>query len=297
MRLVARAAQRKASSRRIDCPKIDPDTASLSVAARSGVDRDVPWLRRDPLEPAADRRITPQVETALAGNVRVRVERDVRDRVAATDEELLPGETALQRVERKVSAALLLGQRLRARARRRACAARSARPRCSARGCTARRTSTAAPSPAPTDRSARTPSPRRATRGSRPTHRARARRRERSSARARPGSARRGSPAAPSDRPRRAPAARTGSRAAPAAAAPCSSCPRPPSRTAARGYRVSSAASSSNVATKWSTSSSVCVTDSVHSSSRPGVMKMPRFRFQSQASSQSSESWCSLNDS
>ena len=40
---------------------------------------------------------------------------------------------------------------------------------------------------------------------------------------------------------------------------------------------VRSRAISSNTRTNWSQSSKVWVTDSVHSSSRPGVMKTPRF--------------------
>src|SRR5204863_8731782 len=43
-------------------------------------------------------------------------------------------------------------------------------------------------------------------------------------------------------------------------------------------------ASSSKTSTYRSTASSVCVTDRVHSSSRPGVMRIPRFVLNSQAS-------------
>ena len=42
-------------------------------------------------------------------------------------------------------------------------------------------------------------------------------------------------------------------------------------------YAVRSAAISSKAATKASQSSKECTTESVHSSSRPGVMKTPRF--------------------
>lgn len=43
------------------------------------------------------------------------------------------------------------------------------------------------------------------------------------------------------------------------------------------GYPTSSAARPANTSTYVSTATSSCVTDSVHSSSRPGVMKMPLF--------------------
>ena len=70
-------------------------------------------------------------------------------------------------------------------------------------------------------------------------------------------------------------------------------------RTAPRGggrlgYRVSSSAIASNTWTYVSTDASSWVTDSVHSSSRPGVMKMPRFMLNSHASSAMSASWLAL---
>ena len=44
-----------------------------------------------------------------------------------------------------------------------------------------------------------------------------------------------------------------------------------------------------------STASCVCITERVHSSSRPGVMKIPRFMLYSHASSVTSTSWLALN--
>ena len=64
---------------------------------------------------------------------------------------------------------------------------------------------------------------------------------------------------------------------------------------AARARRSAPAPAPRTPPTYRSTASSVCCTESVHSSSRPGVAKMPRFMFQSQPSSVSSTSWCALN--
>ncbi len=56
------------------------DTAYASIGT-------CPGCAGDPLEPRADRRVRLEVEPALVRDVRVRVERDVRDRVAVADEE------------------------------------------------------------------------------------------------------------------------------------------------------------------------------------------------------------------
>src|SRR4051794_14022481 len=73
--------------------------------------------------------------------------------------------------------------------------------------------------------------------------------------------------------------------------------PAPSLPPAAR--EIAQAMRSSAIASKtWtyaSTDASSWVTESVHSSSRPGVMKMPRFMLYSQASSLRSWSWLALN--
>jgi len=65
-------------------------------------DRDVPRLGRDPREPGADRGIPREIETALAGDVGVGVQRDVCDRVALPDEKAPLLEVPLHRVEGSV---------------------------------------------------------------------------------------------------------------------------------------------------------------------------------------------------
>ena len=69
---------------------------------------------------------------------------------------------------------------------------------------------------------------------------------------------------------------------------------RPPRGGGRLGYCVSSSAIASNTWTYASTDASSWVTDSVHSSSRPGVMKIPRFMLNSHASSAMSASWLAL---
>src|SRR4051794_3590566 len=63
-----------------------------------------------------------------------------------------------------------------------------------------------------------------------------------------------------------------------------------------RAYAVTAAARPEKTSAQRSTAASSCVTESVHSSSRPGVMKMPRFIDHSQASSESSGSCARLKD-
>ena len=74
------------------------------------VDRNVPRLAGDPLDPRADLRVRLELEPALVRDVRVRVERDVRDRVPVADEELAPGEVPFHGVESGVTALHPLGQ-------------------------------------------------------------------------------------------------------------------------------------------------------------------------------------------
>src|SRR3954452_15488411 len=71
--------------------------------AESGVDRNVPGLGRDTVEPGTDRPVRRQAEPALGRNVRVRVERDVRERERVADEVLAPLEMALHRGERAIA--------------------------------------------------------------------------------------------------------------------------------------------------------------------------------------------------
>ena len=52
-----------------------------------GVDRNVLGEGRDPVDPRRHGRIRPQIEAAFVRDVRVRVERDVRKRGTAADEE------------------------------------------------------------------------------------------------------------------------------------------------------------------------------------------------------------------
>ena len=69
-----------------------------------------PGLRGDAPEPRVDRGIAGEVEASLVGHVRIGVERDVGDRVAAADEVLEPIELLVHRRERRVaSLAPLLG--------------------------------------------------------------------------------------------------------------------------------------------------------------------------------------------
>src|SRR6516165_5086140 len=83
------------------------DIANSPVGVTLIVDPDVPRLRRDAGNPRSDRRVSCQVEIPLLGDVRVRVERDVGDRVAILDEERMRREVALHRVQGAVSAGLL----------------------------------------------------------------------------------------------------------------------------------------------------------------------------------------------
>src|SRR5712691_1169328 len=71
------------------------------------LDRDVPRPGGDAVEPRPYRRVPPEVEAALVGDVRVRVEGDVRDRVAVADEELSAVEVLVERRERAVARAPL----------------------------------------------------------------------------------------------------------------------------------------------------------------------------------------------
>src|SRR5258708_22314407 len=59
------------------------------------IDRDVTGLRRDAGQPGADVRIGIEVETALGGDVRVAIERDVGETVAPADEVLVTAEMLL----------------------------------------------------------------------------------------------------------------------------------------------------------------------------------------------------------
>src|SRR5439155_10714382 len=68
----------------------------------------VPGLLLDPLEPRAQVRVRPHVDPGLVREMRVAVDRDVRDRVTAADEELARGEVVVQEpqdLERAFSAA------------------------------------------------------------------------------------------------------------------------------------------------------------------------------------------------
>src|SRR3970040_914325 len=79
---------------------------AATLAARSsqsGADRDVPGLRGDAVEPRAAGPVRSPVEPALVRDVRVRLERDVRDGVTVGDEEAPALEMALHRVERRVA--------------------------------------------------------------------------------------------------------------------------------------------------------------------------------------------------
>ena len=69
-------------------------------AAFKSVDRDVPRLGRDAVDPGAHGRIRLEIEPALAGGVRVRVEDDVRERHGVAREPLAPVQVPLHRVER-----------------------------------------------------------------------------------------------------------------------------------------------------------------------------------------------------
>ena len=114
--------------------------ASASGRLRSGRS---PGRAGDALEPRLRRRVGREVEAALLGDVRVRVDRDVRDREGVADEPVAAGEVALDRVERAVAAApLRRPARPRTRPARRGSRSRSARRRGTARPRTARRTST-----------------------------------------------------------------------------------------------------------------------------------------------------------
>lgn len=68
----------------------------------------MPGLRADALQPGADGGIPGEVETAFVGDVRVRVERDVGDRVRVSDEKSALAEVLLHDVERCVTELLLL---------------------------------------------------------------------------------------------------------------------------------------------------------------------------------------------
>ncbi len=63
----------------------------------------MPRLRRDAVEPCPHRRILPEVEPALLGDVCVAVQRDVGDRERVADEPLAAVEVLLERGERAVS--------------------------------------------------------------------------------------------------------------------------------------------------------------------------------------------------
>src|SRR5262245_17216191 len=81
----------------------------------SSGDRDVTGLRGDSLDPRLDLRVAREVETALACDMRVGVERDVRDREAAGKEVAPVRKAALKTVEGRIAAFLLLLEGLRRR--------------------------------------------------------------------------------------------------------------------------------------------------------------------------------------
>ena len=99
--------------RAIELYELD-DLARAGRASRScglGLrDRDVPRLRAHALEPGAHRGVGREVELPLVRHVRVRVERDVRDRVALADEEAPAREVRLHHAERRVAALDLVGE-------------------------------------------------------------------------------------------------------------------------------------------------------------------------------------------
>src|SRR5271170_503188 len=75
----------------------------LDGGVRSSADRHVAGLRGDPLEPGADRRVGLELEAALLSDVRVRVQRDVGDRVALGDEVAAATQPLLHPRERLVA--------------------------------------------------------------------------------------------------------------------------------------------------------------------------------------------------
>ena len=108
-----RLALRGGAAARDGAPRRLPERRALRV------DRHVPRLGRDALEPGADRGVSPELEPALPGHVRVRVERDVRDPEAVADEErAIPAEAAVHGVERSVAGPPRGGPRSRRAARR-----------------------------------------------------------------------------------------------------------------------------------------------------------------------------------
>ena len=60
----------------------------------------MPGLRRHPVAPGADGGVGREVEAAFGRDVRVRVERDVGERVVLAHQELTPSEPLLQHGER-----------------------------------------------------------------------------------------------------------------------------------------------------------------------------------------------------
>ena len=65
-------------------------------------------LRAHALEPRVYCGVGGEIEAALVGNVRVGVQRDVRDRVAAAHEEVAEVQVALHQVEAPVEMVLIL---------------------------------------------------------------------------------------------------------------------------------------------------------------------------------------------
>jgi hypothetical protein len=85
-----------------------PDLAARTVklltrARQSGINCDMTGLRCDTIEPGADSRVRFEVEAPLVRDVRVCVERDVRDRIPLSNEKRAAVKVALDRIQRGVA--------------------------------------------------------------------------------------------------------------------------------------------------------------------------------------------------
>src|SRR5438874_452635 len=107
--LPASSGSRSSCSRK-RCSVPSRSSKSQKRRSRSGIDRDMPRLGRDAAEPGAHGRIRLELEAALVRDVRVAVERDIRERIRVADEEEPPVQVPVERSQRPLPGVHPLGQ-------------------------------------------------------------------------------------------------------------------------------------------------------------------------------------------